>query len=101
MLFSIYSNIKSHFFHKIVFSTLVLTLLPIKNKSTFAYKKIISLVCSVFTNLAGIRDQKKAVDRKSRLIPRKIKETIHSLKNPNHMNKISCILSKKWLPNLQ
>ena len=24
-----------------------------------------------------------------RLIPRKIKETIHSLKNPNHINKIS------------
>ena len=34
-------------------------------------------------------DQKKVVDRESRLIPRKIKETIHSLKNPNHINKIS------------
>ena len=30
-------------------------------------------------------DQKKVIDRKSRLIPRKIKETIHFLKNPNHM----------------
>ena len=34
-------------------------------------------------------DQKKVIDRKSRLIPRKIKETIHCLKNPNHINKIS------------
>ena len=32
-------------------------------------------------------DQKKVIDRESRLIPRKIKETIHSLKNPNHINK--------------
>ena len=31
-------------------------------------------------------DQKKVIDRESRLIPRKIKETIHSLKNPNHIN---------------
>ena len=31
-------------------------------------------------------DYKKVVDRKSRLIPRKIKETIYSLKNPNHSN---------------
>ena len=30
-------------------------------------------------------DQKKVIDRESRLIPRKIKETIHSLKNPNHI----------------
>ena len=28
-------------------------------------------------------DQKKVVDRESRLIPRKIREIIHSLKNPN------------------
>ena len=32
-------------------------------------------------------DQKKVIDRESRLIPRKIKETIHSLKNPNGINK--------------
>ena len=32
-------------------------------------------------------DQKKVVDRKSRLVPRKIKQTINSLKNPNHINK--------------
>ena len=38
-------------------------------------------------------DQKKVIDRESRLIPRKIKETIHSLKNPNHkINKISYML---------
>ena len=46
------------------------------------------------------RDQKKVVDRESRLIPRKIKETIHSLKNPNH-NTISYMLPEIWLPNLQ
>ena len=37
-------------------------------------------------------DQKKVVDRESRLILRKIKETIHSLKNPNHINKFSYML---------
>ena len=31
-------------------------------------------------------DQKKVVDKESRLIPWKIKETMHSLKNPNHIN---------------
>ena len=31
-------------------------------------------------------DQRKVVDRESRLIPLKIKETIHSLKNPYHIN---------------
>ena len=30
-------------------------------------------------------DQKKVIDRESRLIPRKIKQTINSLKNPNHI----------------
>ena len=37
-------------------------------------------------------NQKKVIDRESRLIPRKIKETMHSLKNPNHINKISYML---------
>ena len=37
-------------------------------------------------------DQKKVIDRESRLIPRKIKETIQSLKNPNHINKNSYML---------
>ena len=34
-------------------------------------------------------DQKKVIDRETRLIPRDIKETIQSLKNPNHIKKIS------------
>ena len=46
-------------------------------------------------------DQKKVIDRESTLIPRKIKETIHSLKNPNHINKISYMLPEIWLPNLR
>ena len=46
-------------------------------------------------------DQKKVIDRESRLIPRKIKETIHSLKNPNRINKISYMLPEIWLPNLR
>ena len=45
-------------------------------------------------------NQKKVIDRESRLIPRKIKETIHYLKNPNHFNKISYMLPEIWLPNL-
>ena len=45
-------------------------------------------------------DQKKAIDRQSRLIPRKIKETITSLKNRNHINKISCMFPEIRLPNL-
>ena len=46
-------------------------------------------------------DQKKVIDRESRLIPRKIKETIHSLKNPNRIKKISYMLPEIWLPNLR
>ena len=46
-------------------------------------------------------DQKKVIDRKSRLIPRKIKETIHSLKNPNHIIKTFYMLPEIWLANLQ
>ena len=46
-------------------------------------------------------DQNKVIDRESRLIPWKIKETIHSLKNPYHINKISYILPEIWLPNLR
>ena len=46
-------------------------------------------------------DQKKVIDRESRLIPRKIKKTIHSLKNPNHINKISYMLPEIWLPKLR
>ena len=39
-------------------------------------------------------DQKKVIDKESRLVPRKIKETIHSLKNANHIKKISYMLLK-------
>ena len=46
-------------------------------------------------------DQKKVVDRESSLNPRKIKETINSLKNPNHINKIAYMLPETWLPNLR
>ena len=44
-------------------------------------------------------DQKKVVDRESRLIPRKIKQTIHYLENPNHINKISYMLPEIWPPS--
>ena len=37
-------------------------------------------------------DQKKVIGRESSLIPRKIKGTIHSLKNPNHINEVSYML---------
>ena len=46
-------------------------------------------------------DQKEVIDRESRLIPRKVKETIHSLKNPNHINKIPYMFPEIWLPNLR
>ena len=42
-------------------------------------------------------NQKKVIDRESKLISRKIKETIHSLKNPYHINKISYVLPEIWL----
>ena len=45
--------------------------------------------------------QKKVIDWKSRLIPRQIKETIHSLKNPNHINQIVYMLPAIWLHNLR
>ena len=45
-------------------------------------------------------DQKKVIDRESKLIPRKSKETTHPLKNPIPINKISYILHEIWLPNL-
>ena len=38
-------------------------------------------------------DQKKIVDMESKVIPRKIKETIYSLKNPNNIKRISHILA--------
>ena len=44
--------------------------------------------------------QKKGLERESRLIPRKIKKTIHSLKYPNHINEISYMLPEIWLSHL-
>ena len=44
-------------------------------------------------------NQKKVIDREGRLIPRKIKETILSLKNPNYINKIFYMLPEIWLSN--
>ena len=46
-------------------------------------------------------DQEKVIDRENRLIPRNIRETIHYLKNPNQINKISYMLPEIWLPNLR
>ena len=46
-------------------------------------------------------DQKQVFDGEIRLIPRKIKKTINSLKNPNHINKIFYMLPKALLPNLR
>ena len=45
--------------------------------------------------------QKKVIDRENRLILREIKETIHSLKNPNDIDKIPYMLREIWLPNLR
>ena len=45
-------------------------------------------------------DQKNVIERESRLISRKIKGTTHSLKNPNHGNKIFYMLPEIWLSNL-
>ena len=46
-------------------------------------------------------DQKNVIDRESRLILTEIKETIHSLKYLNHINKISYVLLEIQLPNLR
>ena len=46
-------------------------------------------------------NQKKVIDRESRLIPWKIKETRHSLKKSNQLKNIFYILPQIWLPNLQ
>ena len=45
--------------------------------------------------------QEKVVDRESRLSSRKIKETIQSLKNATHINKVFYMLPEIWLPNLR
>ena len=45
--------------------------------------------------------QNKVVDRESRLIPTKIKETVHSLRNLNDINNFFCVLNEIWLHNLR
>ena len=47
------------------------------------------------------RDQRKVINREFKLIPRKIKEIIQSLKNHTHRDKISFMLPENWLPNLR
>ena len=46
-------------------------------------------------------DQEKVVDWESGWIPWRIKETIHSLKYLNNINKTSYMLLEIWLPNLR
>ena len=46
-------------------------------------------------NFSG--DQKKVVDRESRLVRRKIKETIYYLKNLNYINKICYLFPEIWM----
>ena len=73
--------------------------------------KIPVRTCNCRKNLAGkyywkeyhnfVWDQKKVFDRESRLLSRKIKETIHFLEYPNHINKFSFMLPEIWILNLQ
>ena len=51
------------------------------------------------TTVAGIK-RKLLKGKFTRLIPRKIKEAIHSLKNLNHINKISYMVPEIWLPRV-
>ena len=45
-------------------------------------------------------DNKKVIDRERNVYARKIKETIHSIKDDNHINSISYNLPDIWLPNI-
>ena len=60
-----------------------------KDLLKIAIAKNMELPNTVEKKLLG---SKKVDDRESRLIPWKIKEIIHSLKNANHINEISYIL---------
>ena len=73
----------------------------LKNVFAFLFNvhNTISLSCHEQVCLMRLRFE--GVERESRLIPRKVKETIHSLKNPNHGNKISYMLPEIWLPDLR
>ena len=55
--------------------------------------KLLSTAGKQITTLTG-----KVIDRKSRLIPRKVKETIHCLKNLITLAKFP---PEIWLPNLR
>ena len=45
-------------------------------------------------------DNKTIIDRETNMTTRKIKETIHSISDPNHINSISYELADIWLPAL-
>ena len=69
-----------------------------KNLSRLAIvkRKIQNTIGEQITTLAGL----EVADRESRLIPREIKGTIHSLKKPYHLNKISYMPPETRLPTL-
>ena len=46
-------------------------------------------------------ENRKIIDRETYTTARKIKETIHSIADNNHINSISYVLPDIWLPNLQ
>ena len=69
--------------------------------------KLLNTAGKQFTTLTGIRRKlligKAGIPRKIKetIHSLKIKETIHSFKNPNHINKISYMLPEIWLSNLR
>ena len=93
-----------------VFSIFILITLAIPDKSRSDEHKRSVRNCDCDKNEIAKRcweadhnfnwDQKKVIDRENRFIPTNIKETIHYLKNPNQINKISYMLPEIWLPNL-
>ena len=46
-------------------------------------------------------DERKVIDTEAYIKGRKIKETIHSLKDKNHINSISYTLPNIWIPNIK
>ena len=72
-----------------------------KDQSEIAIMKRMKSQNTVGKQITTLADQKKFADRESRLVPRKIKETIHSLNNPNQNSKISLMLPEIWLPHLR
>ena len=45
-------------------------------------------------------EERKVIDAEPYIYARKIKETIHSIKDKNHINSISYNLPEIWIPNL-